>query len=121
MATEVRDGPLTLRTELFGEMAVVHVGGELDLANAPSLASAIAQLESNRGVREIVLDLEQLEFIDSTGITELLRACRRINSGPAAFRVSQAAPAVLRVIQLTGVDGELLDGDGKLVDGDGAG
>jgi anti-sigma B factor antagonist len=112
MATEVRDGPLSLRTELFGEMAVIHASGELDLSTVPSLASVIAELEDNRGVREIVLDLEHLEFIDSTGIGELVRASQRINAGRAAFRVRKAAPAVRRVIDLTGVDGQLLDGNG---------
>ena len=110
MATEVRDGPLGLRTELFGEMAVIHVAGELDLSNVPSLSAAIAAVEDDRGVREIVLDLEHLEFIDSTGIGELVRSSQRINAGRGAFRVRKAAPAVLRVIQVTGVDRQLLDG-----------
>jgi len=111
MATEVRDGPLDLRTEFMGEMAVIHLAGELDLSNVPSLADAIAEVERNRGVREIVVDLEKLEFIDSTGIGELVRSSQRINSGPGAFRVRKAAAAVRRVIEITGVDGQLLDGD----------
>ena len=52
---------------------VIRVGGELDLSTVPSLEQ---ELEAALGRTEggLVVDLSELEFIDSTGIAVLVRA-----------------------------------------------
>ena len=79
--------------------------GELDLANAETLAAELEQTTEG----ELVLDLSELEFIDSTGIALLVAAHRRLNSGDSdRFRlIASESTAVQRVMALTGLDAEL--------------
>ena len=73
---------------------------------------AAREAESRRG--ELVLDMSELEFIDSTGIALLVATHRRLNGegDGAGFRlVGSERTAVRRVMALTGLDAELPSGE----------
>jgi len=55
----------------------VVVSGDLDLATAPQLMSAVESLAAS-GARRVVVDLGAVSFIDSSGISALLRADRTL-------------------------------------------
>jgi anti-anti-sigma factor len=110
---EIQDGTLSLRVLEEGTRRVLSLAGELDLANAGTLA---AQLEQGTE-GEVVLDMTELEFIDSTGIALLVATHRRLNRAEeVCFRlVGSESAAVRRVMALTGLDAELpFSGDGHL-------
>ena len=71
--------------------------GELDLSTVDIAEQALRSAEEEEGASEIVLDLEQLTFIDSTGIVWLLTAMRRHSCATGTTR------AVQRVFELTGI------------------
>jgi len=101
---EIQDGTLSIRILEEDSGRKLALIGELDLANAETLA---AQIEQER-VGELVLDMSELEFIDSTGIALLVATHRRLNDGEVRFRlIASASPAVKRVMALTGLDAEL--------------
>jgi anti-anti-sigma factor len=108
---DVADGTLTVRSGLDGGTQVISFSGELDLANAgiveAELAAALATVDA-----QVVVDLSELEFIDSTGIALLVAALRRCDEGRALRFVPSRHPAVNRVLTLTGVAARLplLDG-----------
>jgi anti-sigma B factor antagonist len=81
---------------------VIRVGGELDLATVPSLEHELeAALDDS--VAAVVVDLSDLEFIDSTGIAVLVRAMGE-SYGDARLRfVPSRFEAVGRVLEMTGV------------------
>src|SRR5918998_6325921 len=60
-------GTLTLRSTREGDAHVLALSGELDLAGADLLDSELHRAECS-DASEIVIDLRDLEFIDSTGI-----------------------------------------------------
>jgi anti-sigma B factor antagonist len=103
---DICDGTLTVRRARNGRTQVVSLCGELDLANA-----ATAEIELNDALdtaeREVVVDLRELEFIDSTGIALLVAALRRDNGSTRLCFVPDKSPAVTRVLQLTGIDERL--------------
>ena len=68
----------SVRTERHGDAAVVVPTGELDLATAPALEAALQSGFDGVAAR-VVLDLRELEFIDSSGLRTLLTA-RRITA-----------------------------------------
>jgi anti-sigma B factor antagonist len=72
--TEERfDGPLTIEQTRYGDDVIIFaLGGELDLSVAAAAWSAIAPAIEERGAM-LVLDLTELEFIDSSGIALLYR------------------------------------------------
>jgi anti-anti-sigma factor len=102
---EIQDGTLSIRIIEEGSVRTLALGGELDLANSGTLAAQLEQRLSG----ELVVDLSELEFIDSTGIALLVATHRRLNDGDEVrFRlVASEAPAVQRVMRLTGLDSEL--------------
>jgi anti-sigma B factor antagonist len=80
---------------------VITPRGELDLSNAAQLEQQFA------GNIDTILDLSELSFIDSTGITLLISTAQRAQSDAWEFTVRNPQPAVLRVIKLVDLDRRL--------------
>lgn len=78
--------------------AVLRVAGELDLSTAPMLRDELERLVS-AGRTQIVIDVTDLEFIDSSGISVLVRTYRR------GGRLSLQNPrtSVRRPLEISGV------------------
>ena len=82
---------------------MVTGAAEIDLTNAESLRDALLSA-LNEGARGLVVDLTTTTFIDSAGVTALVRASRRATATEATVRLAVTAPAVLRVLNLVGID-----------------
>ncbi|MBO2452626.1 STAS domain-containing protein [Actinomadura barringtoniae] len=86
---------------------VLYLSGELDLLYTPDLRVHIrAALDSDEVIR-LVLDLSELEFIDSTGIGVLVWADREATERGRHLAVSGCGPRVRRVLNVYGVAGRL--------------
>lgn len=81
-----RDGLLTLRSSYAGSAYRMTLSGELDLENVESLAAEIARMDDS-GAVETVIDLSQLEFIDSSGMAALAEAGRRFRADGRQLRI----------------------------------
>jgi anti-sigma B factor antagonist len=68
----------SIRRDDAGGLPVIVLEGELDLVTAPQLAEALGSFSHGEVV---VVDLCELEFMDSTGARELLRASARLGHG----------------------------------------
>src|SRR4051794_7986197 len=68
---------ITLTVEHRDHGAIVEVGGDLEFGTAASLRSALIDL-AQQGCDPLIVDLESLEFIDSTGLSLLVQAKQRI-------------------------------------------
>jgi anti-sigma B factor antagonist len=86
-----------------GQTAVVTATGEIDLTNAEGLRDALLSA-LNAGARGLVVDMTATTFLDSAGVTALVRASRRAAATEATVRLVVTAPAVLRVLNLVGID-----------------
>lgn len=81
---------------------VIGVSGELDLASSPALQE---ELETGAASRAdlVIVDLRQLEFMDSTGLSVLVRAHQRATEHGQRFAVVRGPQQVQRLLSLTGV------------------
>ena len=86
-----------------GRMAVVSAPGEIDLTNAEGFRDALLSA-LNAGAAGLVADLTSTTFLDSAGVTALVRASRRATAADATLRLAVTAPPVLRVLNLVGID-----------------
>ena len=86
-----------------GGTAVVTAAGEIDLTNAESLRDALLSA-LNAGALALVVDMTAVTFLDSAGVTALVRASRRAAANEATFRLAVTAQSVLRVLNLVGID-----------------
>jgi anti-anti-sigma factor len=86
-----------------GRTAVVTATGEVDLTNAERLRDALLAA-LNDGALGLVVDLTATTFLDSAGVSVLVRASRRATATAATVRLAVTATAVLRVLNLVGID-----------------
>lgn len=85
-----------------GQDHVIHVQGELDLANVEALQSEVLRIEAD-DCRGLVFDLRELDFLDSTGINLLAEAHRRASGRGAKVSVAVSDGAVRRVLEVSGM------------------
>ena len=95
-----------LQVESKGTTTTVSIVGELDLAAKHDLDAAIADAFA-RAPDTLVVDLSKTTFIDSTGITTLVRAHRRALAQPVRLAIIPAPDRVHAVFALCGVDSVL--------------
>jgi anti-sigma B factor antagonist len=89
------------RRELDGRIIVVSAVGELDLSSAPELKWALAgTLDEER--RQVVLDLSNVTFLDSTALGVLVGVQRRLSRGTHLAIVCEDAH-VLGIFELSGL------------------
>ena len=86
-----------------GQAAVISAAGDVDLTNAGPLRDALLSA-FNAGATAVVVDLTAATFLDSAGVAALVRASRRARTDGADLRVAAAESAVLRVLDLVGLD-----------------
>jgi anti-anti-sigma factor len=89
-----------LRTE--DRASVFAISGELDLASAPELESHIAQAFQS-GAKMVIVDLRELEFIDSTGLSVLVKAHQQAQEAGCELGIVNGGAQVRRLLSLTGV------------------
>ena len=85
-----------------GNAALLAVSGELDIATAPELEQALEQISPEQ-CKLVVVDLRELEFMDSTGLSTLVRAHQRLSEQDCELTLVKGPPQVQRLLDLTGV------------------
>lgn len=98
--SEIQDGLLTVRQSPDGDRIRIALEGELDLSNSKTVETPLR--EAIASGRDVLIDLDLLTFIDSTGISLLVMALRE-KEGGLSFVRSQS-PEVRRLLDLTGLD-----------------
>jgi anti-sigma B factor antagonist len=82
--------------------AVVRLIGELDMASAPVLKTELASLAA-RGVRTVIVDLDQLDFIDSSGLSVLIAGLKRLREGGGTLTIRSPSARAKRVFEIAGL------------------
>jgi anti-anti-sigma factor len=100
-------GPVGLRVEQdrIGDVMVVRAYGDLDLATATALGAELLAAEAVVvPPAPIVLDLTGVRFMSSSGLALLVQSHQRCQELGSSLRVVADHRAVLRPIELTGLD-----------------
>ena len=85
-----------------GRTAVIAVAGELDLATGPKLEAELRGISPSE-TELVVVDLRGLEFMDSTGLSIIVRAHQRLTGEGCELGLVRGSPQVQRLLDLTGV------------------
>jgi anti-sigma B factor antagonist len=101
-----------------GRASVISVSGELDLASSAALEEELTRATES-DAELVVLDLRELEFMDSTGLSTLVKAHQRAEGAGKQFGLVRGPQQVQRLLSLTGVEERLrfADTPGELIDG----
>jgi anti-sigma B factor antagonist len=93
---------LRVEARLAPDRVVLELHGELDLAAAPLLAEEIERAETGER-KALVLDLGDLEFVDSAGLRVILAAHERALGSGREFAVTNGTLQVQRLFEIAGV------------------
>ena len=96
------DVPLSVVADSTQSPPVLRVGGELDVATAPLLEDSAAALPGQPAA--VVLDLTELSFLDSSGLTGIIRVHRRLAAHGGHVIVRGARPFVREILRVSGLD-----------------
>jgi anti-sigma B factor antagonist len=97
--------PTDFRCEVAPSRLAVF--GELDLASVAAFEEALAEVcpvDGTAAATEVVLDLDGLEFIDSSGLHVLVANAHRLRQAGGALVVERTRPATLRLFAISGLD-----------------
>ena len=100
-----------------GGVAVVTPCGELDVAGTPALEDALTLVSAEPGLQGVVVDLSQLEFMDSSGLRAVVLADQRLHADGLRFALVRGGEPVHRVFELTRMTDRLtwVDSPGDLL------
>lgn len=91
------------RTRLDDGRVVFDIRGAVDLFAAHELKRRLLEAVDG-GAREIILDLTNTDFLDSTGLGALLTAHKRLTARGGQLVIVPGHPNVGRVFEITGLD-----------------
>lgn len=95
-------------------IAVVTVAGELDVSNSAWLYECLYDAVDG-GISEIVVDVERLTFMDSTGLSVIVAAHKRLRASGGTLTVVAPAPIVMRLFHVCDDVPHLMIKDGPSV------
>ena len=83
---------------------VIKLDGWLDTASAPELG---AEIETIDCATELILDFENVEYMASAGLRQVVACSKKAKSLGAAFSVINVCTETMSIFQLTGIDKKL--------------
>lgn len=83
--------------------AVVRTSGDLDLTTAPRLREQVVQLVTN-GQPRVVLDLDGVDFVDSTGLGVIVGLLKRTRSQGGDLRLVSSRRSLQKILELTSLE-----------------
>ena len=93
---------MKINAEIEGGTVRLTLAGEFDMGEVPDFRQAIQELEEPWG--EVVIDMADVAFMDSSGLQELLHFQQQVRELGRELVLSRPSVAVLRLLELTGVD-----------------
>lgn len=93
---------LTLTAHDVEGTTVIAVGGEIDVYTAPKLRDKISELVAD-GRYDLVIDLEEVEFLDSTGLGVLVGGLKKVRAHNGSMRLVCGQDRLLKIFRITGL------------------
>ncbi len=93
---------LTLETRDVDGRTIVAVGGEIDVYTAPKLRDKITELVA-AGTYDLVIDMEAVEFLDSTGLGVLVGGLKKVRAHDGSLHLVCNQDRLLKIFRITGL------------------
>ena len=93
---------LTLTNREVDGHTIVAVGGEIDVYTAPKLRDQISELV-NAGKTSLIIDLENVDFLDSTGLGVLVGGLKKVRAQDGSMTLICSQDRLLKIFRITGL------------------
>ncbi len=88
--------------ETDGDCNIVELAGEIDVYTSPKVKDALGEL-IDRGVYNLVIDLEKVRYIDSTGLGVLIGGLKRVREHGGTVNLVCTNPQIKKIFDITGL------------------
>lgn len=95
--------PIELERTADAGVDVVHVSGEVDVLTSAALADELGRTPATDATR-LVVDLDGVDFLDSTGLGVLVNTRKRIVGAGGRLAVAASSPRITKLFSITGLD-----------------
>ena len=93
---------LDVETGTVGDASLLSLRGEIDVYTAPRLRQAIIDLVEG-GATRIVVDMEKVDFLDSTGLGVLVGGLKRVKDKDGSMKLVATQDRILKIFDITGL------------------
>ena len=93
---------LTIEVRHEQGRAIVTAAGEIDISTVTPLRECLFEVAASGA--PLVIDMEQVTFIDSVGLATLVGAAKRAAAHGGSLQVACALPKIRQLVRLTGLD-----------------
>jgi len=83
-------------------LTVINVEGEIDVYTAPKLRAKLIDLV-NKGKFHLLVDMEKVEFLDSTGLGVLVGGLKRVRAHDGSLELVCTQERILKIFRITGL------------------
>ncbi|MFC1755013.1 STAS domain-containing protein [Thermoproteota archaeon] len=87
----------------LGAVPIVSVQGEIDIYTCPELNKTVRELLDN-GHKNLVLNLENTQYIDSTGLGAIAHAAKRLDESKGVVNVICTKPQICKIFEISGLN-----------------
>ena len=94
---------LDVETGTVGDASLLSLRGEIDVYTAPRLRQAIIDLVEG-GATRIVVDMEKVDFLDSTGLGVLVGGLKRVRVKEGSLSIVTTQDEILKIFDITGLN-----------------
>ncbi|HEX9313272.1 MAG TPA: STAS domain-containing protein [Actinomycetota bacterium] len=94
---------LDVETGTVGDASLLSLRGEIDVYTAPRLRQAIIDLVEG-GATRIVVDMEKVDFLDSTGLGVLVGGLKRVRVKEGSLSIVTTQDKILKIFDITGLN-----------------
>jgi anti-sigma B factor antagonist len=94
---------LDISSEREGDVCVLKLEGEVDVYTAPRLKEQLVE-DIEDGCVNVIVDLEGVAFIDSSGLGVLVGGLRRAKERSGTIRLVCTRENILKIFRITGLD-----------------
>ena len=94
--------PSEIRVMEAEHAALIEIHGQMDGAACAYLRDHITSL-AELGVREVIVDLDQVAYLDSTALVALISAQKRLAEHGGRLSLGLSHPQLLRILEITGL------------------
>ena len=90
---------MTIEKKINGEAVTLMVSGRLDTQTAPELENELDSILS--GLKELVFDMTNLEYVSSAGLRVILKAQKAMNA-QGSMKLTGVNDSIMEVFDITG-------------------
>jgi len=94
----------SVKVDQANSVPVVTISGELDVYSCPELRKILVDLVEKHHHTNLILDLESIRYIDSTGLGTIASTAQSLQQKSSTVFVLCTKPQIKRIFQISGLD-----------------